>query len=133
MDRLVEHCFVFEGDGEIRDFPGNYTQYREWRTEREQQLKVEAKKQNEQPAEKPTAEVKNEPKRKLSFNEKREFEQLESEIAALENEKEQLNEQLNSGALSAEDLLEASNKIGKVIEQLDEKELRWLELSEYQQ
>lgn len=133
MDRLVEHCFVFEGDGEIRDFPGNYTQYREWRTEREQQLKVEAKKQNEQPVEKPIAEVKSEPKRKLSFNEKREFEQLESEIAALENEKEQLNEQLNSGALSAEDLLEASNKIGKVIEQLDEKELRWLELSEYQQ
>lgn len=133
MDRLVEHCFVFEGAGEIRDFPGNYTQYREWRNQHEQQQKAEAKKQVEPTKESTPEPTKTEAKRKLTFNEKREFEQLEKEIAALEQEKESLNKQLNSGDLSADALLEASNKIGKVIEQLDEKELRWLELSEYQQ
>lgn len=133
MDRLVEHCFVFEGAGEIRDFPGNYTQYREWRNQHEQQQKAEAKKQVEPTKESTPEPTKTEAKRKLTFNEKREFEQLEKDIATLEQEKESLNKQLNSGDLSADALLEASNKIGKVIEQLDEKELRWLELSEYQQ
>jgi ATP-binding cassette subfamily F protein uup len=125
MDRLVDHLFVFEGDGYVRDFPGNYTQYRE--EERKKELS----------AEKPVApkatvvETSAAPVRqKLSYKEKREFEILGNEIAALDAEKQTVNEKLNSGNLPYDELQALSTRIGEIAALLDEKELRWLELSE---
>jgi ATP-binding cassette subfamily F protein uup len=124
MDRLVNHLFVFEGDGVIRDFPGNYSQYRESITS------------NQQPAEnisqkdEPTTQLSPGKKKQLSFKEKREFETLEKEIAALTKEKELVTHRLNSGNAPFEELQQLSNRIGEVARLLDEKELRWLELSE---
>lgn len=131
MDRLVDHLFVFEGDGVIRDFPGNYTQYRAWQKEQEQlratgpTLSDKAEPgniSNRQPA--------TDTKRKPSFKEKREFELLEKEIADLSKEKEMITEKLNNGQTPFEELQELSHRIGEVTRLLDEKELRWLELSE---
>ncbi|UYQ92417.1 ABC-F family ATP-binding cassette domain-containing protein [Chitinophaga horti] len=128
MDKLVDHLFVFEGEGEVRDYPGNYTQYREWEKDQE---KPEPKKE-ERPVETPAAapQAAAEPKKKMSFKEKREMELLEKDMEALEAEKKQLDEQLASGSLSYEQLQAAAQRIGVVMEQLDEKGLRWLELSE---
>lgn len=133
MDRLVDHVFIFEGKGEIRDFPGNYTQYRI-----KKQLEIAEQKAQQQELEKKTETVRTEKKetpqqekKKLSYKEKREFEQLSSEIEILEKEKAKLTEQLNSGALDHEKLQEAGARIQEVIDELDEKELRWLELSEF--
>ncbi|HEY8396813.1 MAG TPA: ABC-F family ATP-binding cassette domain-containing protein, partial [Flavihumibacter sp.] len=128
MDRLVDHLFVFEGDGNIRDFPGNYTLYRIWQKEQEQkaaqeQVPMAAKKETTAAPAGPT-------KRKLSYNEKREFEQLEKDIPALEAEKARLSEQMASGNLSFEQLQELAHRVGQITEQLEEKEMRWLELSE---
>ncbi len=127
MDRLVDHLFVFEGDGQIRDFPGNYSLYRIW--QKEQEAVAEDK-----PAVKTTQEeISAQPalqKRKLSFKEKREFEMLESEIAALEKEKLQLNEKLAAGGLDYPELQSAAERIGHITQSLEEKEMRWLELSE---
>ncbi|MBU7578510.1 MAG: ABC transporter ATP-binding protein, partial [Flavihumibacter sp.] len=129
MDRLVDHLFVFEGNGHIRDFPGNYTIYRIWQKEQEQKsitATVEtASKQIVQQAAAPQP-----AKKKLSFNEKREFEQLEKDIPKLEKEKAALSEKLASGKLEFQELQEISLKIGKISEELEEKEMRWLELSE---
>ncbi|ANI88940.1 ABC transporter [Arachidicoccus ginsenosidimutans] len=129
MDRLVEHLFVFEGDGEIRDFPGNYTQYR--LAQREEEL---SKKQIQQKAEEkssPKIEDINAPaKKKASFKEKREFELLEKEIADLETEKAQLENELSNPNLDFEKLHLKSNRIGEIATLLEEKEMRWLELSE---
>lgn len=135
MDRLVDHLFVFEGDGEIRDFPGNYTQYRIWQREQSQvtgdQLPMSSKpaedvsKQGTSSREQVTGN-----KRKPSFKEKREFELLEKEIAQLTKEKEEITEKLNSGNTPFEELQQLSHRIGEVSQLLDEKELRWLELSE---
>lgn len=121
MDRLVEHLFVFEGDGVIRDFPGNYTQYR---LERKEEPEPTAGK-NTNPA--PTVVKKD---KRVSFKDKREFELLEKEIAQLTKEKESVTEQLNSGNLPFEELQTLSNRIGELSVLLDEKEMRWLELSE---
>jgi ATP-binding cassette subfamily F protein uup len=127
MDRLADHLFVFEGDGVVKDFPGNYTQYRE------EQLKSEAEKIND-PAKSaapgsanPSAGVKT---KQLSYKEKREFEQLEKEIPELTREKELLTQSLNSGNLLFDKLVEASNRINEINSLIDKKELRWLELSE---
>ncbi|QEH39770.1 ABC-F family ATP-binding cassette domain-containing protein [Chitinophaga sp. XS-30] len=126
MDKLVDHLFVFEGDGVVRDFPGNYSQYREW--ERDQ----EKVKTPETPVEeKPKEPEKQEQKlRKMSFKEKRELELLEKEIATLENEKKQLDAQLADGTLPYDQLENASRRIGEVMQLLDDKGMRWLELSE---
>lgn len=126
MDKLVDHLFVFEGDGVVRDFPGNYSQYREW--ERDQ----EKVKTTETPVEeKPKEPEKEEQKpRKMSFKEKRELELLEKEIATLENEKKQLDAQLADGSLPYDQLENASRRIGEVMQLLDDKGMRWLELSE---
>jgi ATP-binding cassette subfamily F protein uup len=139
MDRLVNHLFVFEGNGIIRDFPGNYSQYRE--AVRSQQLAVQGSKfavQSSQPVinaatneaseGKPAASN----KRQLSFKEKREFELLEKEIADLTKEKETITKKLTSGKTPFEELRVISKRIGVVTRLLDEKELRWLELSEIQ-
>jgi ATP-binding cassette subfamily F protein uup len=128
MDRLVDHLFVFEGEGFIRDFPGNYSQYRLWLKDKEDDevgsLKSDVRK--EAPIQEPIAE-----KRKLSYKEKREFEQLQQEIAALENERRTLTEQLNNGQLPFDQLQQMSTRISEITSLLDKKELRWLELSEF--
>jgi ABC transport system ATP-binding/permease protein len=124
MDRLVDHLFVFEGDGEIKDFPGNYSQYRSWKQEI-------AETETEVTTVPPTAGTSSPAvKRQLSFKEKREFEMLEKELAALTREKEIITEKLNSGSAAFNELQQLSVRIGEVTRLLDEKELRWLELSE---
>ncbi len=125
MDKIVDHLFVFEGNGQIRDFPGNYTIFRN-----KQQEEDEKKREAAAPvmtANKERVKVRD---RKLSFNEKKEMEALEKEIPALEEEKARIEEALNSGELSNEELLARSTRFAEVSELLDEKELRWLELSE---
>ena len=131
MDKVVDHLMVFNGQGDIRDFPGNYTQYRTWKEEKERQEKEREKKERE--VVKPAAEQRTRTeteKRKLSFKEKREFEQLEQEILELETEKAALEEALCSGTLSVEELTEKSKRLPVLSELIDEKTLRWLELSE---
>ena len=129
MDKVVDHLLVFKGEGLIKDFPGNYTQYREWSalqskdnisTQPTQKHPNTKKSQNAQSAE----------RRKMSYKEKREFEQLEQEIAALEAERKLLEEQLCSGTLSIEELTEKSKRLPRLKEELDEKSMRWLELAE---
>jgi len=122
---------VFEGEGKITDFPGNYTIYRNKVEEDEEKSKnkarAEARTAEIKPKEKPQNENK---KQKLSFNEKREFEQLEKEIPELEFQKEKLENQMNSGELAHDELYEKSLELEKIKTLLDEKEFRWLELSE---
>ena len=125
MDKIVDHLFVFNGEGNIKDFPGSYTLWRNKQLEEEEQ---ERKLKKPDPKETPKpAKVK---ERKLTFNEKKELEQLEKDIEALETEKAQIGEELNSGALSNAQLHEKSNRFGEISGLLEEKEMRWLELSE---
>ncbi|MBS1773306.1 MAG: ABC-F family ATP-binding cassette domain-containing protein [Bacteroidetes bacterium] len=127
MDRLVDHLFVFEGEGVIRDFPGNYTHYRIWQKEEEQKKKIEEA--ITEAAVQTPQQTKD--KKKLSFNEKREFENLGKEIPALEKEKADITEKMGTPNLPYEELQKLSNRITEVTSLLEEKELRWLELSEY--
>ncbi|MGE0019361.1 MAG: ABC-F family ATP-binding cassette domain-containing protein [Draconibacterium sp.] len=129
MDKIVDHLFVFEGNGTITDFPGNYTIYRNKIEAEQEQEKIQAKKKE---PEKKTAqsETAQTGKRKLTFNEKREFETLETEIAQLEAEKSVTEEALNSGNGAHDELFRLSEKLVEIKSLLDEKELRWLELSE---
>lgn len=125
MDKIVDHLFVFQGDGNVKDFPGNYSIYRDWKEEQDKE------KRRLEKSEKPVAEKpKTQNKRKLSFKEKREFEQLETAIEELEEEKSTLEVAMNSGELSSDQLVEKSKRHGEITNLLDEKELRWLELSE---
>jgi len=136
MDRLCDHLFVFEGNGEIRDFPGNYTQYREWKKEQEDIKSETARKKI---SDDPGAAVMPDKaqagagiaKRKPSYKEKREFELLQQEIEALEKEKLSVQEQLAAGSLPYTELQALSGRIGEITSLLDEKEMRWLELSEW--
>ncbi|MCI6118104.1 MAG: ABC-F family ATP-binding cassette domain-containing protein [Prevotella sp.] len=127
MDRVVDHLLVFKGDGEVKDFPGNYSQYREWS---QLQSKEDLKKKDEPKEKKGTASWRNDTRRKMSFKEKREFEQLEKDIASLEAEQKVIEEQLCSGTLSVEELTEKSKRLPLLKDELEEKEMRWLELSE---
>jgi ATP-binding cassette subfamily F protein uup len=127
MDRLVDHLFVFEGDGVIKDFPGNYSQFRESIVNGQQS--AEKVIDQEQPAVS-REQLTTDKKRQLTFKEKREFETLEREIAELTKEKELVDLRLNSGHESFEELQKLSNRIGEIAELLDKKEMRWLELSE---
>jgi ATP-binding cassette subfamily F protein uup len=135
MDKLVDHLFVFEGNGVVRDFPGNYTEYRDKKEQEDKNKPAEAtivpEKKEEKKAE-PLAINVSEPvnKRKPSFKEKFEYEQLEKDIAALEKEKAILSEKLNSGITDHEEIMKCSKRISDIIAELDEKGLRWLELSE---
>jgi len=131
MDRLVDHLLVFEGDAVVRDFPGNYSQYREQEKQKEQSSKqqkeespkiVESKTEQQQPIS---------AKKRFSYKEKREFEQLEKELAALSDEKNKLQNELNEGKMGYEALQKAGERLVEINLLLDEKELRWLELSEY--
>ena len=137
MDKVVDHLLVFKGEGEIQDFPGNYTQYREW-------SRMQAKDEAEQakPAKSGNASAESdgagtakrdanfENKRKMSYKEKREYEQLTQEIDALTEEQKKLEEELCSGNLSVEELTEKSKRLPEIKDELDEKEMRWLELAE---
>jgi ABC transport system ATP-binding/permease protein len=121
MDRLVDHLFVFEGDGQVRDFPGNYSNYRS------------SLKQEETVDEKPkivSSKNTSKEKRRFSFSEKREWENLQKEIEALEGEKHKLSDQINTASLPYDDLTKLSQRIAEINQLLDHKELRWLELSE---
>ena len=132
MDKVVDHLMVFEGDGVLRNFPGNYSHYREWKQLKEREAIEEVKAVKAAKVEaKPQAPIKEKEKVKLTYKEKIEFEGLEQEIADLETEKQELTEKLSSGKLSSDDLVESSNKIASLMELIDEKTMRWLELSEY--
>ncbi len=130
MDKLVDHLFVFEGAGEVRDFPGNYTQYRDWEKEQSEKGKEEARNESKAPEKPivvaaPVVEAK-----KMSFKEKRELELLEKDMATLEAEKKDIDAKLAAGDLPYEKLEPLARRVGEIIQLLDEKGLRWLELSE---
>lgn len=130
MDKVVDHLLVFKGEGEIQDFPGNYTQYREFlkmKTKEEEQKNIQPKKKT---AAEPKKEYHNNTKRKMTFKEKREYEQLSDRISQLEKEQKQLETALCSGRLTVEELTEKSKRLPLLKEELDGLELRWLELSE---
>lgn len=132
MDKVVDHLLVFKGEGEIQDFPGNYTQYREWcrlqpKTEGEG---AEKKATKSTAKEQPSATQKKEGKRKMTYKEKREYEQLTKELEQLENEQKTLEEALCSGQLSVEELTDKSKRLPEIKDEIDEKEMRWLELAE---
>ena len=129
MDKVVDHLLVFNGQGDIRDFPGNYTQYRDWKDAKVHQEK-EKEKEAAKAQEDKMAKVRLNEKRRMSFKEKREFEQLEQEIADLETEKNAIEEALCSGTLSVDELTEKSKRLPELSDLIDEKTLRWLELSE---
>ena len=127
MDKVVDHLLVFKGNGEIKDLPGNYTQYREWqkmqsKNDVEKTIKAELKQSNLKTTTKES--------RKLTFKEKREFEQLEKDIEKLEAEQKEIEEALTSCTLSVDEITEKSIRLPKLKEELDEKTMRWLELAE---
>lgn len=142
MDRLVDHLFVFEGEGEVRDFPGNYTQYRIWLKDNEKKENkwavLESNKSKGQTTEeavaaKAAAVASNAPatpKRKPSFNEKRAFEQLEKEMPLLEKERQDLTDKMSAGNLNFDQIQQLSDRLIQINQTLEEKELQWLELSE---
>jgi len=130
MDKVVDHLMVFKGSGDIRNFPGNYTQYREWKEFKEEEEKrIEQEKKKEDESEK-HGRVRHNEVRKKTYAEKKEFEALEKEIEKLEDEKTQLEADLCSGDLSVEDLTEKSKRLPEIGDAIDEKTMRWLELSE---
>ena len=133
MDKVVDHLLVFHGNADIQDFPGNYTQYRSWKEEQDalkkQEEAVLQAKKNPDP-EKPRRQETN-VKRRLTFKERKEFEALDAEIPQLEAEKAELEQAMSSGTLSTDELLAKSQRITQLMDELDEKSMRWLELSEY--
>ena len=130
MDKVVDHLLAFSGNAKIKDFPGNYTQYREWK-EVQELIEKEALQAEKVKEEKPKIETpKREEKKKISYKDKREFEELDALIPQLESEKTQLENELSNPDLSPEALLAKSNRISELIDEIEEKTLRWLELSE---
>ncbi len=132
MDKVLDHLLVFKGEGEIQDFPGNYTQYREWCRLQPKTEGEGAEKKATKPTakEQPSATQKKEGKRKMTYKEKREYELLTKELEQLENEQKALEEALCSGQLSVEELTEKSKRLPEIKDEIDEKEMRWLELAE---
>ena len=129
MDKIVDHLLVFRGEGEIKDFPGNYTQFREWESLKPKEL-AESRNNAADNEKKEKREFVGEQRRKKTYKEKCEFERLEKEIAALEEEQKTIEEALCSGTLSIDELTEKSKRLPLVKDELEEKEMRWLELSE---
>ena len=128
MDKVVDHLLIFKGNGVIKDFPGNYTQYRQWSAlKSKEDSEKEKSRADKAPAKK---DYHHDTRRRMSYKEKREFEQLTADIEKLENEQKLLETQLCSGLLSVEDLTEKSKRLPKLKDELDEKSMRWLELSE---
>ena len=132
MDKIVDHLLVFRGEGEIKDFPGNYTQFREWESLKPKE-QADAKNNAADSEKKEKREFVGEQRRKKTYKEKCEFERLEKEIAALEKEQKTIEEALCSGTLSIDELTEKSKRLPLVKDELEEKEMRWLELSEKEQ
>ena len=128
MDKIIDHLLVFEGQGRIKDFPGNYTQYREWASLQPQEKAPTTSNSKEDID--PKKNYRNDTKRKLSYKEKREFEQLEEEIIQLEEEQKALEDALSGSDLSVEEITEKSKRLASLKNELDEKSFRWLELSE---
>ncbi len=124
MDKVVDHLLVFKGGGEVQDFPGNYTQYREWCSLKS---KDDAAKEKREPV---TREKRQQERRRLTYKEKMEYARLEQEIAEIEVERKAVEDKLCSGTLPIEELTELSKRLPKLKEEQDEKEMRWLELSE---
>lgn len=132
MDKVVDHLLVFKGEGEIQDFPGNYTQFRDFQKMKSKEEEQQKSTKNSSPtANESKKDYRNNTKRKMSFKEKREYEQLSDKIAQLEEEKQQLEEELCSGNLSVDELTEKSKRLPILKDELDELELRWLELAEF--
>ena len=129
MDKVVDHLLVFKGNAELKDFPGNYTDYREW-AELESEIELDKKQQIKVQESKPTNHNNPVQKRKLSFKEQKELEALDSEIPTLEKEKTEIEQQLSSGLLQSETIVEISKRHAELISLIDEKTMRWLELSE---
>ena len=136
MDKVVDHLLVFKGNAELKDFPGNYTDYREWNELMEEQEREDKKNehkkasQNKNVVPETKVEVKAPERKKLSFKEKQEFEALEKEIPLLESEKTDIESQLASGTLNGDEIIKASQRHAEVSDLIDEKTMRWLELSE---
>jgi ATP-binding cassette subfamily F protein uup len=131
MDRLVDHLFVFEGGGFVRDFPGNYTQYRIWLKEQETAKVNGSSSPTKAATVEPAAPIAAAPpKKKMTFKEKHEFEKLEKEMPALEKEKEKLTTALSDQTLNYDQITAFADALTKVTQTLEEMELRWLELSE---
>lgn len=131
MDKVVDHLLVFKGEGEIQDFPGNYTQFRDFQKMKSKEEEQQKPTKNSSPtANEQKKDYRNNTKRKMSFKEKREYEQLSDKIAQLEEEKQQLEEELCSGNLSVDELTDKSKRLPILKDELDELELRWLELAE---
>ena len=128
MDKVVDHLLVFKGQGEIKDFPGNYTQYREWASLEENKTSSSSSSTSTSTAGKPS--YRHDDRRRLSYKEKREMEQLEKDIAALEDEKKKIEEALCGGTTEVEEITAMSKRLPQLNEELDEKSMRWLELSE---
>jgi len=133
MDKVVDHLLAFQGNAVIKDFPGNYTQYREWKEVQEliEKEKIQASKNTESKPVRDDQPRETVEKKKLSFKEKREFEELDELIPRLEEEKTRLENELSSGTLSTDELVTKSNRISQLIEEIDEKTMRWMELSEW--
>lgn len=137
MDKIVDHLLVFNGDGNVKDFPGNYSQYREWKTfkdkeEKEAKALVQAKSSTNAPTSTPANDGRNQNRqRKLTFKEKREFEQLELDIESLNKERDAINAALCGGTTDVDEITRLSKRLPLLNDELDEKEMRWLELSEF--
>ena len=138
MDKVVDHLLVFKGDGVVKDFPGNYTQYREWAALEGNEKGVNGSERGVKATSPSSARFstteQSSPslpnKRKMTYKEKREFEQLEKDIAVLEAEKKQIEEALCGGTTSVEEITKLSKRLPLLKDELDEKSMRWLELSE---
>jgi ATP-binding cassette subfamily F protein uup len=134
MDKVVDHLMVFKGNAELKDFPGNYTDYREWSELMEEQEREEKNKESKtknQDSRQQTTEEKPKPeKKKLSYKEQKELETLDVEIPQLEQKKSELENQMASGTMSAEEITKASMRHAELNDLIDEKTMRWLELSE---
>ena len=132
LDRIVDHILFFHGNGEIRDFPGNYTQYREWSRLQSRETAAAGGKERSAAVSTTTtrAGYRNDSRRRLSFREQREMQQLESQISALESEQASIEERLCGGTLTTEEITALSRRLPRLKEELDEKSMRWLELSE---
>ena len=132
MDKVVDHMLVMKGDGELQDYPGNYSDYREWKLLKDQEAAEQAQASTPSSVQTiaQTSRVRTEKKPKLSFKEKMEFEALEKELPQLEAEKAEIEQLMSSGTLSNDDLVAKGNRMQELIDMIDEKEMRWLELSE---
>ena len=127
MDKVVDHLLVFEGNGVIKDFPGNYTQYREWKKLKDAPDKSKPKEKSTEPKKK---DYRHDTRKRMTYKERQEYQQLSKDIDALEKEQKQIEDDLCSGKLSVEELTEKSKRLPQLKDELDEKSMRWLELSE---